>query len=107
MMASQVNKRMIHELCAEMKSTYKFVRYIDVKIEDINGPHKAGIDKRCHLKVRGKDHLAIDISDMDDDITCAIDKAFCHLKELLEHYHSCQARLRSYGINSNRMIEAT
>ncbi len=106
MMASQVNKRMVRELCGEMKNKYEDIQYIDVTIEDINGPHKAGIDKRCHLKVRGKDRLAFDISDINEDITSAIDNAFYHLKKLLERYHSYQGQTSSHDINSACSIEA-
>ena len=84
MVASQVSKQMIRELCGEINNKYESVNNIDVKIEDINGPHKAGIDKRCHLKVRGRSHLSIDIEDIDADINCAIDNAFYRLTQKLE-----------------------
>ena len=88
MIASQVNKKMILDLCSEIFNKFKSISIIDVKIEDINGPHKSGIDKRCHLKVRGKNNLAFDIDDIDAEINCAIDSAFYHLKSALERY-SC------------------
>ena len=87
MQASQVSKRSIRMLCGEIINKHEPINNIDVKIEDINGPHKAGIDKRCHLKVRGKNHLAIDVDDIDSDINYAIDNAFQRLKKILKRKH--------------------
>ena len=88
MQASQVSKQTIRKLCGEIINKYEPIKNIDVKIEDINGPHKAGIDKRCHLKVRGINHLAIDVddinSDINSDINYAIDNAFRRLKKILK-----------------------
>jgi len=103
MLSSCVNKRAVRELCSEVRNKYANIQFIDVMLEDINGPHKAGIDKRCHLKVRGKDHLAIDIEDIDEDITCAIDRAFRRLKNALERYHSYRI---SGHVNGRYSIEA-
>lgn len=81
---------MLRELCGEMQKEYGEIQNIDVKIEDITGPHKKSIDKRCHLKVRGKKHLAIDIDEVDEDIDSAIDNAFLHLKQVLRRFHPRQ-----------------
>ena len=87
MQASDVSKQSIRILCGEIINRHEPINNIDVKIEDINGPHKAGIDKRCHLKVRGKNHLAIDVDDIDSDINHAIDNAFRRLKKILKRKH--------------------
>ena len=84
MQASQVSKQSIRKLCGEIINKHEPINHIDVKIEDINGPYKAGIDKRCHLKVRGKNHLAIDVDDIDSDVNYAIDNAFRRLKKILK-----------------------
>ena len=84
MQASQVSKQSIRKLCGEIINKYEPIKNIDVKIEDINGPHKAGIDKRCHLKVRGNNRLAIDVDDINSDINYAIDNAFRRLKKILK-----------------------
>ena len=96
MIASLVNKKMILELCDEINNKYTSVNKIDIKIEDINGPNKSGIDKRCHLKVRGKNNLTIDIDDIDTEINCAIDNSFYHLNHALKK-HSC---IRSQHLNN-------
>jgi len=102
MIASLVNKKMILELCSEINNKYKSIYNIDVKIEDINGPHKAGIDKCCHLKVRGTNNLAFDIYDIDNEINYAIDNAFNHLNQILER-HSCLYNRRLHNSNNNIM----
>ena len=92
MQASQVSKQTIRKLCGEIINKHEPIKNIDVKIEDINGPHKAGIDKRCHLKVRGKNNLAIDVddintninTDINTDINYAIDNAFRRLNKILK-----------------------
>ncbi len=83
MAVSQGVKRLVHELCAEVQSKYEDIQIIDVKIEDVNGPHKAGVDKRCHLKVRGKERLVIDVDEVDEDLGHAIDHAFRRLYQTL------------------------
>jgi len=90
MSVSQVVKQTVHELCSEVQNKYGDIQYIDVKIEDINGPHKAGIDKHCHLKVRGRERLTIDIDEIDEDLDCAIDNAFRHLKQALKNSRTHQ-----------------
>jgi len=101
MVASKAIKQMVKDLCYEVNDKYTNIQNIDVKIEDINGPYKAGIDKRCHLKVRGKDHLSIDIDDIDEDMTHAIDQAFNHLKKSLKTYsYNNYKRPGNYEINN-------
>lgn len=107
MVASKVIKQMVKDLCREVNNKYKNIQNIDINIEDINGPYKAGIDKRCHLKVRGRNHLAIDIDDIDEDITCAIDNAFHHLKKVLKNYpYNKYKRFGNRDLNSCYLIEA-
>lgn len=65
---------------------------IDVKIDNINGPYKSGIDKRCHLKVRGKEHLVIDIAEVDENLDCAIDNAFQRLKKDMKRSRALQEK---------------
>lgn len=107
MVTSKMIKQMVKDLCHEVKNKYENIQNIDIKIEDINGPYKAGIDKRCHLKVRGREHLAIDIDNIDEDITCAIDSAFHHLKKVLKsHPYNKYKRPGEGDINSCYLIEA-
>jgi len=105
MVASKTIKQMVKDLCHEIHKKYEYIQNIDVKIEDINGPHKSGIDKRCHLKVRGSNHLVMDINDIDEDITYAIDRAFQHLKKSLKiySYNKCK-RLSSFNNYNNYLI---
>lgn len=105
MVVSKSIRQMIQDLCLEIKYKYSYIQNIDVKIADLNGPYKAGVDKRCHLKVRGHNHLAIDINDVDEDITHAIDRAFRHLKKTLKIYslNKCK-RLSRYDNYNNYLI---
>ena len=75
---------MILELCGEINNKYELVNQIEIKIEDINGPNKSGIDKHCHLKVRGNNNLTLDINDIDTEIDNAIDNSFYQLDQALE-----------------------
>jgi hypothetical protein len=68
-----------------VQNNYGGIQNIHVKIEDVNGPHKTGIYKRCHLRVRGKEHLAIDVDEIDEDLGYAIDQAFCYLSQAVRH----------------------
>ena len=83
MTVSQVVKQIVRNLCSDVQNKFNGIQNIDVKIEDINGPNKSGIDKRCHLKVRGKERLAIDVEEVDEDLHSAIDNAFRRLKQVL------------------------
>jgi ribosome-associated translation inhibitor RaiA len=105
MAVTQVYKHMLRDLCGEMQKKYGEIQNIDVKIEDITGPHKKSIDKRCHLKVRGKKHLAIDIDRVDEDLDSAIDNAFLHLKQALRRYHPGQIGRRLKDFRSDRCFD--
>ncbi len=79
----QVMKQIVRELCSDIQNKCNGIQNIDVKIENINGHDISGMDKRCHLKVRGKEHLAVDVEELDEDIHSAIDSAFRRLKQVL------------------------
>ena len=82
--ASHKLKLLLQDACRQLPISHLAVKQIDVVIEDINGPYKAGIDKRCHLKVRGSGNLAIDVDKIDSDLYCAIDEAFHRLTCILK-----------------------
>ncbi|PCJ86271.1 MAG: hypothetical protein COA54_09075 [Thiotrichaceae bacterium] len=108
MATSYVVNQMIKDLCNEVNNKYENIKNIDVIIEDINGPYKAGVDKRCHLKVRGSNHLAIDIDDVDEDISHAIERAFQHLIKLLKTYsYNKKRRFGTGAFNRNYLINAS
>lgn len=104
MAVSQLVKQMVRELCGEIYRKNNDIQNIDVNIEDINGPHKAGIDKRCHLKVRGKERLIIDIDEIDEDLDCAIDKAFHQLKQVLRRCHPARIYRRTSDDDSEGFL---
>ena len=52
MAMSQGVKQLVRELCDEVQNKYGGIQNTNVKIEDVNGPDKTGIDKRCHRSVR-------------------------------------------------------
>lgn len=83
MSVSKKLKKLVNEICIELKHKYQGINLIDVKLEDINGPDKAGIDKRCHIRVRGRERLMLDVEATEEDIYSAIDEAFYRLKSLL------------------------
>jgi ribosome-associated translation inhibitor RaiA len=83
-------KQLVHELCEEVQNKYGEIQNIDVMIEGVNGSHKAGIDKRCHLRVRGMEHLVIDADGIDEDLGDAIYRAFRHLYQALRRDRSCR-----------------
>ena len=108
MTVSQVIKKMVREFCGEIQNKYGEIQLIDIRIEGVNGPHKAGIDQRCHLKVRGKERMAIDIDEIDEDLHCAIDNAFQRLKQLLRRRHLDQSlrQVSVYNADSRHLLEA-
>lgn len=79
-------KRGVTELCEAVMRCFPDVLRVRVVLDDINGPNKAGIDKRCHLLVRGRDHLRIDINEFQDDVWQSVDSAFRQLSIKLARY---------------------
>ena len=106
MAVSHVIKTMVRELCNEVKNKYDGIQIIDVMIDNINGPHKYGIDKRCHIKVRGKEHLAIDIDEIDEDLDCSIDNAFHRLKCMLRSRYTHHRHLAFPNMSKSDSIKA-
>ena len=60
---------------------------IRVIIEDVNGPNKGGIDRRCHLSVRGAHKLDIEIEEIDENCWQAVALAFQRLDHPLNWIH--------------------
>lgn len=79
-------KQRVIELCKEVMQRFPDVLRIRVVLDDINGPDKAGVDKRCHLMVRGRNHLRIDINEFQDDVWSSIDAAYRQLLIKLARY---------------------
>ncbi len=91
---SESLKGLIHELCNEVAALDSGIRQMEVTLDDVNGPHKAGIDKCCHLHLRGDDHLVIDIQEMDRELTYAIDQAFARLRQQVQRRKKGKLRVR-------------
>ena len=85
-------RQLIHNLCLEVHNQYRFIQNIDVVVEDINGPYKSGIDKRCHLSVRDKGHMAVDVDECESELGQVIDHAFSRLYQLLKRRWAFRAR---------------
>jgi len=79
-------KQRVTELCEEVMQRFPDVLRIRVVLDDINGPDKAGVDKRCHLMVRGRNHLRIDVNEFQDDVWPSIDGAYRQLLVKLARY---------------------
>lgn len=68
---------------------------INVILEDVNGPHKGGIDMRCHLSVRGPHKLDIEIDEIDENCWQAVSLAFRRLHQVLSRLHLQRSALRT------------
>lgn len=79
-------KQRVNELCGEVLRSFPDVLRLRVVLDDINGPDKAGVDKRCHLMVRGRNHLRIDIEALRDDVLQSVGEAFRRLSAKLARY---------------------
>lgn len=77
-------KKVINETCNDLSSKFNNIQTIEVYLEDINGPHKGGLDKCCHLKVRGQNHLSVDVTEIRRDLFSAFDKAFTRLVQIIK-----------------------
>jgi ribosome-associated translation inhibitor RaiA len=86
-------KNRVAQLCSAVIRCYPNVLHIRVVLDDINGPYKAGNDTRCHLTVRGRDHLRIDIDKLRTDVWQSVDSAF---GELWVRLVQCKRRGRKF-----------
>jgi ribosome-associated translation inhibitor RaiA len=84
-------KKVINETCNDLSSKFNDIQTIEVYLEDINGPNKGGLDKCCHLKVRGPNHLSVDVTEIKRDLYSAIDKAFSRLVEIIKRKLSAKS----------------
>jgi len=94
-------KKVINETCNDLSSKFKDIQTVEVYLEDINGPHKGGFDKRCHLKVRGQNHLSVDVTEIKRDLYSAIDKAFARL------IHIIKRKLSGKSFGSTGLLQST
>ena len=72
----------IHQVCVEFGERCADALDIQVVLEDINGPTKGGVDKHCHIKVRGRQRLHFDASATRPELWQATDAAFRRLDRL-------------------------
>lgn len=56
---------------------------VTVRLGDINGPERGGVDKICRVVVEWKNHSALVIEELGSDIAVAIDRASGRLEHLL------------------------
>ena len=72
----------IRQVCLEFGERCADAQDIQVVLEDINGPTKGGVDKHCHIKVRGRERLHLDASATRPELWQAADAAFRRLDRL-------------------------
>lgn len=94
-------KKVINETCNDLSSKFNDIQTIEVYLEDINGPNKGGLDKCCHLKVRGPNHLSVDVTEIKRDLYSAIDKAFSRLVEIIKR------KLSGRSFSANGLLQNT
>lgn len=92
-------EKVINETCNDISSKFNDIQTIEVYLEDINGPHKGGLDKRCHLKVRGQKHFNVDVTEIKRDLYSAIDKAFSRLIQIIKR------KLSGKPVDSSDLLE--
>ena len=83
----------IRQRCTEAFNFMEGLLEIQVVIEDMNGPDKHGIDKRCHVHVRGLHRFRLDVEQVADEISLAIDLTFMQLQARLKRIRD-QAKQR-------------
>jgi ribosome-associated translation inhibitor RaiA len=47
---------------------------VSVRMDDINGPERGGVDKLCRAVIRLKDNSVLVIEDLGSDMACVIDR---------------------------------
>ena len=92
-------EKVINETCNDISSKFHLIQTIEVYLEDVNGPHKGDLYKRCHLKVRGQKRLSVDITEIKRDLYSAIDKAFTRLIEIIKR------KLSGRALGSTELLE--
>ena len=84
-------ENVINQTCNDISSKFHDIHIIEVYLEDINGPYKGGLDKRCHLKVRGLNHFSVDVTEISRDLYSAVDRAFSRLIQIIKRKLSGRA----------------
>lgn len=73
----------IYQLCEQFGRRCHEVMDMHVVVEGNHCACRQGTDKRCHIKVRGKDRLNLDADVVRADLWQAVDAAFRRLEQLL------------------------
>jgi len=96
-------QKVISETCNDISLKFNFIKTIEVYLEDINGPYKGGLDKRCHIKVRRQRRLCVDIIEIKRDLYSAIDDAFSRLIQIIKRKLPGKAFGRSASLLENSL----
>lgn len=95
-------------LAYSLNHGHDIISRIIVRLSDINGP-RGGVDKRCGIEIRLKGTSAIAISDTEDDMYVAIDRAVERTRRTLDRRvarrHQLATRSRSHAMASTLELE--
>jgi ribosomal subunit interface protein len=89
---SEALKNAVKDSIAALRSRHQQIYNIDVRLEDINGSHHGGTDKRCSMMVTIPGSPAMMVSSTDGDMYLAIRQCAARLRHTLDRGRARQNR---------------
>jgi ribosome-associated translation inhibitor RaiA len=94
---SKALKAAVEKHMLEILVSHEGIRGVDVRLEDINGKHRGGVDKRCQVILKQDNAPALILRSTQADMYLAIRNCAARLKRSLSRSSDKQ---RNYRLNA-------
>lgn len=85
-------KNAVEKYMADILVSHESIRAVDVRLEDINGKQRGGVDKRCQVILKQDNAPELVMRSTQDDMYLAIRKCAARLKRTLNRNSDKQNR---------------
>ena len=103
---SKLRRFASHKLNTALSRFAHAIQGATMRLGDINGPNRGGVDKLCRVVLRMKDNSVVIIEELGSDIAQAIDRVANRLHQSVSRQLSRLAKIDRSGMRQNTLLSA-
>ncbi|MDP3540204.1 MAG: HPF/RaiA family ribosome-associated protein [Azonexus sp.] len=104
--ATQLRRFASRKLEAALSRFSHVIQDVNVRINDINGPDRGGVDKLCRVVLRFKDNSIIVIEELGSEVLQVIDRVADRLHQIVSRQLSHLVKVDQHGIRQSKLLAA-
>lgn len=104
--ATQLRGLAARKLEAVLSRFSHAIQEASVRLDDINGPDRGGVDKLCRVVLRFKDNSVMVIEELGSEVSRVIDRVVERLQQSVSRQMSRGAGIDRHGIRQNNLLAA-